>query len=69
MLSGTARGLLLLYRGLAVGMAMDALPRLALLALGAVPLLVTLLATHKALVVVVPTVPLYFHTGSLGTLA
>ena len=34
MLIGTARGLLLLYRGLAVALAMDAFPRLALLALG-----------------------------------
>ena len=58
MLSGTACGLLLLYRGLAVPLAMDAFPRLTLLALGAVPLLMTLLATHKALLVVVPTVPL-----------
>ena len=69
MLSGTAGGLLLLYRGLAMGLAMDAFPRLAPLALGAVPLLVTLLATRKALLVVVSTVPLCFHTGSLGTLA
>ena len=59
----------MLHRGLAVALAMDALPRLTLLALGAVPLLVTLLATHKALLVVVPTVSLCFHTGSLGTLA
>ena len=35
---------------------MNAFPRLALLALGAVPLLVTLLATNKTLVVVVPAV-------------
>ena len=59
----------MLNRGLAVALAMDAFPRLTLLALGAVPLLVTLLATHKALFVVVPTVPLCFHTGSLGSLA
>ena len=50
MLNGTACGLLLLLLllllgVLAVALAMNAFPRLALLALGAVPLLVTLLAT------------------------
>ena len=47
MLSGTACGvLLLLLGGVAVALDMYVFPRLALLALGAVPLLVTLLATH-----------------------
>ena len=74
MLSGTACGLLLLLLllllgGLAVALAINAFPRLALLALGAVPLLVTLLATNKTLVVLVPTVPLCFHPSGLGTLA
>ena len=82
MLSWTACGLLLPYGGLAVALAMDAVPRLtllvftllvftllvSLLVLGAVPLLVTLLATHKTLVVVA-TVPLCFHTSGLSTLA
>ena len=75
MLSGTACGsllllLMLLFLGvLAVARAMIAFPRLALLDLGSVPLLVTLLATHKTLVVLVPTVPLCFHPSGLGTLA
>ena len=69
MLSGTAWGLLLLYRGLAVALAMDALPRLALLASRAVPMLVSLLATYETLVVDVPTTPLCFHTSGLGILA
>ena len=69
MLSETVCGLLLLYGGLAVALAMDAFLRLTLLALGAVPLLVSLLATYETLVVVVPTVPLCFHTSSLGILA
>ena len=53
-LSGTACGLLLLLllllqlRDLAVTLAMNAFSRLALLSLGVVPLLVTLLATNKA---------------------
>ena len=68
MLSGTICGLLLLYGGLAVALAMDAFPRLTLLALGAVPLLVSLLATYETLVVV-PTIPLCFHTSSLDILA
>ena len=54
MLSGTACGLLLLLLllgGLAVALALNAFPRLALLALGAVPVLVTLIATNKTLVV------------------
>ena len=50
-------------------LAVDAFPHLTLLALGAIPLLVTLLATHKTLLVVVPTVPLPFHTSSLRILA
>ena len=55
MLSGTACGLLVLLvlGGLAVALVMNAFPRLVLLALGAVTLLVTLLATNKTLVVVV----------------
>ena len=48
---------------------MDAFSCLTLLALGAIPLLVSLLATCKAIVVVVPAIPLCFHTGSLGILA
>ena len=74
MLSGTDCGLLLLQLMLlllgvlAVALAMNAFPRLALLALGAVPLIVTLLATNKTLVLV-PTVPLCFHSSGLGTLA
>ena len=69
MLSGTACGLLLLLLlgGLAVALAMNAFLRLALLALGTVPLLVTLLATNKTLVVLVPTVPLCFHSSGLFT--
>ena len=42
---------------------------LSLLALGEVLLLVTLLAKHQALLVVVSTVPLCFHNSNLGTLA
>ena len=61
--------LLLLLWVQAVALAMNAFPRLALLALGAVPLLVTLIATNKTLVVLVPTVPLCFHPSGLGTLA
>ena len=69
MLSETACGLLLLLLllgGLVVALAMNAFPRLSLLALGAVPLLVNLLATNKTLVVIVPTVPLCFHPSGLG---
>ena len=55
MLSGTPCGLLLLYRGLTVALAMGAFRRLTLLALKAIPLLVRLLATYKALLVVVPS--------------
>ena len=73
MLSGIACGLLmlllLLHGGLVVALAMNAFPRVALLALGAVPLLVTLLVTNKTLVILVPTVPLCFHSSGLGTLA
>ena len=61
--------LLLLLGGLAVALAMNAFPRLALLALWAVPLLMTWLATNKTLVVLVPTVPFCFHSSDLGTLA
>ena len=74
MLSGTACELLLLLMllllgVLAVALAMNAFPCLTLLALGAVPLLVTLLATNKTLDSLVPTVPLCFHPSGLGTLA
>ena len=72
MVSGTACGLLLLMLligGLSVALAMNAFPRLVLLALGLVPLLVTLLAPNETLVVLVPMVPLYFHPSGLGTLA
>ena len=51
-----------------MAVAVKAFPRLALLALRAVPLLVILLATNKTLLVLVPTVPLSFHSRSLGTL-
>ena len=71
MRSGAACGLLLLLLllgGLAVALAVDAFPRHALMALGAVPLLVTLIATNQTLVVIVPTVPLRFHLSGLGTL-
>ena len=61
--------LLLLLGVLAVALAMNAFLRFALLALGAVPLLVTLLATNKTLVVLVPTVPLCFHPSGFGTLS
>ena len=66
MFIGTVCGRLLLYGGLAVALAMDAFPRLTLLALGTVPLLVIVLASHRALFVVVPTVPLCFHTAALA---
>ena len=67
---GTACGLLLLYEGLAVYIVMDTFDRLpTVLALGTVPLVVTLLATYKALVVVVPTILLGSYTSDLGTLA
>ena len=68
-LSGTVCGVLLLCRGLAVALAMDALPRLNLVTLEAVPLLVSLHATSQTFVVVVPTIPLCLHTSSLGILA
>ena len=74
MLSGTACGLLLLLLllllgVLAVALAMNAFLRLTVSALGAVLLLVTLLALNKTLVVLVLTVPLCFHSSGLGTLA
>ena len=74
MLSRTACGLLLLLLllllgVLAVALAMNAFLRRAQMALGAVPLLVTLLATNETLVVLVPMVPLCFHPSDLGTLA
>ena len=58
---------LLLLGVLAVALAMNACLRLVLLAL--VPLPVTLLTTNKALVVLVPTVPLCFHPSGLSMLA
>ena len=61
--------LLLLLGGVAVALAMNAFSRLALLTLGTVPLLMTLLVANKTLVVVVPVVPLYFHPSGLSTLA
>ena len=71
MVSGTACELLLLLLlgGLSVALAMNAFPCLGLLALGLVPLLVTLLATNRTLVVLVPMDPLYFHPSGLGSLA
>lgn len=68
MLSGTVRGLLALG-GLAMTLALDAFPRLTPLALGAIPLLLTLPATRNTLVIVVPTIPLNFHASGRGTLA
>ena len=67
MLTGTACGLLLLLliQGLAVAPAMNAFPRLALLALGAVPLFVTLLALNETLVILSFCV----LSSGLGTLA
>ena len=61
--------LLLLLGVLAVALAMNAFLRLTVSALGAVLLLVTLLALNKTLVVLVLTVPLCFHSSGLGTLA
>ena len=61
--------MLLLPGDLAVILAMTALPRLALLALEAVPLLVTMVATNKTLADLVPTVPLCVHPSRLGNLA
>ena len=69
MLSGTAYGLQRLYERLVMALAIDAFPLLLLLILGAVPLLVFLLATYESLVVVVPTILLCFHTSRIGTLA
>ena len=59
----------MLLGGLAVALAMNTFPRLALLALGAVQLLVALFATNKTLVVLVSTVSLCFHSSGLGALA
>ena len=69
MLSGTVCGLLLLYGGLAVALAMDAVPHLTLLKLAAVQQLVFLLTTYGTLVIVVLTATQIFYTSSLGTLA
>ena len=68
MLSGTVCGLLPLSGGLAVALVMDASHRLTLLALGAVPHLVSVLVTYQILVVVVSAIPLCSHISSLGTL-
>ena len=67
MLSGTACGLLVLLvlGGLAVALVMNAFPRLVLLALGAVTLLVTLLATNKTHWFLVPTVLLYVRPAAV----
>ena len=71
MLSGIACGLLLLLLlgGVDVALAVNAFPRFVLLALGAVPLLVSLLVTNETLVVLLPTVPLCVQPSGLGTLA
>ena len=63
MLTGTVCRLLrlLLHGGLTVAVTMRAFPCLALLASGAAPLLVNLLAINKTFVVFVPTFPLCFH--------
>ena len=61
--------LLLLLGGLAVNLAMNTFPRLSLLALGAVPLFVTLLASNKTLAVIAPKVLFCFHPSGLCTLA
>ena len=61
--------LLLLFGVLAVALVLNAFLRLALLALGAVLVLVMFLAINKTLVVLVPTVPLCFYPSGLGTLA
>ena len=55
--------------GLAVALAMNAFRRLTMLASGAVLLLVTLLATNKILVGLVPTVPLCVHSTGLAAVA
>ena len=57
--------MLLLLGVLAVALAMNAFPRLALLALGSVPLLVTLLATNKTHWFLVPTVLLYVRPAAV----
>ena len=70
MLSGTARGqLLLLHGSLAVALDMDAFPRRTLLTLGAVPIFMALLATHKTLVVVATTVLVCFPGRTSCSLA
>ena len=68
MLSGTVGGLLLQCGGLAVALVMGAFPRLTLLALGAVPRLVSLLATYETFVVAVTTIPLRFHDTTRNSL-
>ena len=60
--------LLLLLGSLAVGLAINTFHRLALLALGTVPLLVTLHAPSETLIVTLRTVPLCFHPSRLDTL-
>ena len=61
--------MLLMCGSLAVALVIDDFPRLTLLAMGTVSLLVSLLATYETLVVAVPTIPLGFHSSSLGILA
>ena len=56
---------LLLFGGLDVVLTMNTFPRLALLALGAVPLLVTLLAANKTHCFLVPTVLLYVRPAAV----
>ena len=59
----------LLYRGLVVALVMDAVPGLTLVVWGKPHCLNPVLATTIALVVVVATIPLSFHTSSIDTLA
>ena len=66
MVSGTACGLLLLFGGLSVALTMDTFPQHTVVVFGAVLLLVSLLPTHKSLIVVVPTVSLCTHTCGIG---
>lgn len=61
MMSATAFGLLLLlYWCMSVSLAVGAIPRLARSGFGAVPRLVAVLATHKAINFVALMVPLCF---------
>ena len=69
MVIASACGLMLLYWSLTVGLVKGPFHSLTLLALGAVPLLMSLPAKYLTLVVVVPTIPPCFNTISLGVLA